>query len=54
MMTTFWYLEVPLDLVEDVLGGSSQEDGAGLRILTVFDEGEILVTDLANLEIEIQ
>ncbi len=53
MITIVLYLEVPLDLVEDVLGGSSQEDGAGLRVLTVFDEGEILVADLANLEIEI-
>ena len=45
------YLEVPLDLVEDVLGGSTKENGAGLRVLAVLDEGEVLVTDLANLQI---
>ena len=43
-------LQVPLDLVEDVLGGAPQEDGARLGVLATLDEGEVLVADLADLE----
>eukprot|EP00756_Hemistasia_phaeocysticola_P010943 Hpha_TRINITY_DN15065_c5_g5::TRINITY_DN15065_c5_g5_i2::g.125118::m.125118 len=43
-------LEVTLDLVEGVLGGTTQQDGAGLALGAVEDEGEVLVTDLLDLE----
>mmetsp|Transcript_14603 Transcript_14603/g.29778 ORF Transcript_14603/g.29778 Transcript_14603/m.29778 type:complete len:428 (+) Transcript_14603:27-1310(+) len=43
-------LEVALDLVEDVLGASTEEDGAGLGVLALLEEGEVLVAELPNLE----
>lgn len=43
-------LEVALDLVEDVLGPTAEEDGAGLGILALLEEGEPLLPDLAHLE----
>ena len=43
-------LEVALDLVEDVLGPAAEEDGAGLGILALIEEGEPLLPDLAHLE----
>lgn len=35
---------------QDLLAGSSQQDGAGFRIFTLSDEGEILVSDLLHLK----
>jgi hypothetical protein len=35
------YLEVPLNLLEDVLAGAAQQNGAGLRLLAVLDEREV-------------
>ena len=43
-------LEVALDLVQDVLGGAPEQDGAGLGVLALLDEGEVLVADLPDLE----
>ena len=43
------YLEVPLHFIEDILAGAAQQNGAGLGVLTVLDEREILVADFANL-----
>jgi len=43
------YLEVSLHFVEDILAGAAQQNGAGLRILAVLDETEILFADFANL-----
>ena len=43
-------LEVALNLVEDILGGPAEQNGAGLGVLALLDEGEVLVTDLTDLE----
>ena len=43
-------LEVALHLVEDILGSPAEENGAGLGVLALLDEGEVLVTDLTDLE----
>jgi len=43
-------LQVALDLVEDVLGGSAQQNRAGLGVAALGKEGEVLVADLADLE----
>jgi hypothetical protein len=42
-------LEVSLDLIQDVLGSSAQEDGASLGFLALLDEGEIFIADFADL-----
>ena len=44
------YLQVPLHLVEDVLAGATQQDGARLGLLTVGEEGEVLVAHLLDLK----
>ena len=38
------------DLIEHVLGGASQQDGAGLGVLAVHNESEELVANLLNLK----
>ena len=43
-------LQVPLHLIEDVLAGASQQDGTGLGVLALLKEGEILVSNLPDLE----
>src|SRR3569833_2688552 len=43
-------LQIPLDLVEDVLGWPSQEDRASLGGLALGKKGEVLVSDLLDLE----
>ena len=43
-------VEVALDLVENVLGGPPQQDGACLWVAALRDKGEKLVTDLLNLK----
>lgn len=35
---------------QDLLAGSSQQDGAGFGIFTLSDEGEILITDQLDLK----
>ena len=42
--------EVAVDLIENVLGRSAEEDGARLGILTLGEEREVLVTDLLDVE----
>lgn len=43
-------LEVTLDLVEDVLRGATQKDGAGLGRLAFPHEGEVFISDLFDLK----
>lgn len=43
-------LQVSLDFVEDVFGGSAQEDGACFWGFAFGDEGEVLVADLFDFE----
>lgn len=43
-------LEVPLDLVDDVLGGAAEKDSASLGVLALSEEGEVLVANLLDLE----
>ena len=43
-------LEVALDLVEDVFGGATEEDGAGFGDFALADEGEVFVADLFDFE----
>ena len=43
-------LEVALNLVQHVLGPTTEKDGAGLGILALLEEGEPLLPDLAHLE----
>lgn len=43
-------VQVALDLVEHVLGGPAEEDGAGLGVIALGQEGEVLVADLLDLE----
>lgn len=43
-------LEVPLDLVKDVLAATAKEDSAGLGVLALLEEGEVLVPKLPDLE----
>ena len=35
---------------QDLFAGSSQQDGAGFRVFTLRDEGEVLITDLLHLK----
>ena len=43
-------MKVSLDLIEDILGGTSEEDGASLGVLALSHEGEIVITNLLNLK----
>lgn len=43
-------LQVPLDLIENVLGATSQENGACLGVLALNEVREVLVTDLLDLK----
>mmetsp|Transcript_45265 Transcript_45265/g.142481 ORF Transcript_45265/g.142481 Transcript_45265/m.142481 type:complete len:236 (-) Transcript_45265:478-1185(-) len=43
-------MKVSLNFVEDILARASKEDGAGLRLLTVDEEGEVFIADLLDLE----
>lgn len=43
-------LQIALNLIEHVFGGTSEENGARLGGLAFGEEGEVLVTDLFNLE----
>lgn len=43
-------MEVPLHLVQDVLRGASEEHTAGTGCLALEEEGEVLITDLLDLE----
>lgn len=43
-------LQVTLNLVKDVLGGTPQKDGTGLGCLAFSHESEVFVTDLLDLE----
>lgn len=42
--------EVPVDLVQDVLGRPAEEDRARLGLLALGEEGEVLVADLLDVE----
>ena len=44
-------LEVTLDLVKDILGGTSEKNGASLGVLALSHEGEVVVTDFLDLEV---
>lgn len=35
---------------QDLLAGSSQQDGAGFRVFALSDEGKVLITDLLHLK----
>lgn len=35
---------------QDLFAGSSQQDGAGFRVFTLGDEGEVLIADLLHLK----
>jgi len=43
-------LKVTLDLVKDILGGTSEENGASLGLNALSHEGEVIVTDFLDLE----
>ena len=43
-------LKVALNLVDNVLGRTTQKDGASLRVLAFSEEGEIFVADLLDFE----
>lgn len=43
-------LQVSLNLVEHVLGGAAEKDGAGLGVLALGKEGKVLVANLLNLK----
>src|SRR4051794_12639167 len=43
-------LQVALNLVQDILGRTAQQNCAGLRVLALAHECEVLVTNLLNLE----
>jgi hypothetical protein len=43
-------VKVSLDLVEDILRGSSEEDGASLGVLAFSHESEVVITDFLDLE----
>ncbi|KAI6751834.1 hypothetical protein HG531_006530 [Fusarium graminearum] len=47
---THGILEVALDLVEHILGGTTEEDSAGLGVLALSKECEVLVANLLDLE----
>jgi len=43
-------LQVSLDFVQDVLGGTTKKEGARFGLLALDDEGEVLVADLVDIE----
>lgn len=43
-------LQVPLNLVQDILRRSSQKNRAGLGVLAFGQEGEVFITNLLNLK----
>eukprot|EP00128_Syssomonas_multiformis_P003160 Colp12_sorted_trinity150504_noHs@31453 len=43
-------LKVALDLHEHILGGTTQKDGAGLGLLALGDESEVVVANLLDFE----
>ena len=43
-------VEVSLDLIKDVLRGTSEENRASLGVLALSHEGEVVITDLLDLE----
>lgn len=43
-------MEVPLHFIEDILGGASQENGAGSWRLALDEVREVLVTNLPDIE----
>ena len=43
-------LQVTLNLIKDILGGTSQKNGTGLGILALGKEGKVLITDELNVE----
>lgn len=43
-------MQVALDLVENVLRGPTEENCAGLGVLALCEVGEVLVTELGDLE----
>lgn len=42
--------QVAIDLVQDILAWSTEQDGAGFRSLAFGQEGEVLIADLLDLE----
>lgn len=43
-------VQIPLNLVQDIFGRSTEKDGAGLWILAFGKEGEVFIADLGDLE----
>jgi hypothetical protein len=43
-------LKVTLDFVQDVLGGTAEDDGARVGLLALSHEGEVIITDFSDLE----
>ena len=43
-------MQVALNLVQNVLGGSAEQDGASLGVLAFCEVSEVLVTELGDLE----
>lgn len=44
-------MEVSFDLIEDILGGTSEDDGASLWLLALSHEGEVVISNFLDLEI---
>ena len=43
-------MKVALDLIQNVLGGATEQDCAGLGVLALREVGEVLVTELGDFE----
>jgi len=43
-------MKVSFNLVQNVLGGASKKNGAGLGILAFCDERKVFVSDFVNIE----
>mmetsp|Transcript_41206 Transcript_41206/g.36542 ORF Transcript_41206/g.36542 Transcript_41206/m.36542 type:complete len:366 (+) Transcript_41206:689-1786(+) len=43
-------LQVSFHFVQDILGGTSEEDGASLGVLAFNHEGEVVITNLSDVE----
>jgi hypothetical protein len=43
-------VQIPLNLVQNVFRGSPEQDSACLWVRALCEEGEVLVTNLGNLE----
>jgi len=43
-------MEISFHLVEDILGGTSEQDRASSWVFALSQEGEVIITDFSDLE----